>query len=145
MPKAIMKASVSSKTGVTLECVSRNYRIVLDEPVSAGGQGLGMNPVECMLNALGACKAIIARSFAAKMGVSFTELRFDLEGTIDPSGLAGNPEAKIGLSEIHTKYYFKSDEPDEKLQKFIEFVEHTCPVLDTIVNAPRMTGEICRL
>ena len=105
-----------------------------------------MNPVEALLSALGACKAIVARSFAQAKGFNFTDLKIELTGVLDPDGFMGlNPEAKIGFSEIHTAYYFATEESDEKVREFVNFMEHTCPVMDTICNTPKFSDEIHRL
>ena len=145
MAKTQFKAVVTAKNGLTMECESRNFKFNLDEPPMLGGNDAGMNPVEALLNALGACKAIVARSFAQMKGVEFSGLRIELEGTLDPDGFMGmNPDAKIGLSEIHAKYYFKSNESQEKLEDFVKFMEKTCPVMDTIVNAPKFVDEVIK-
>ena len=146
MSNVKFKATVEAKDGLTMECASRDFKFTLDEPASLGGNNKGMNPVEALLNALGACKAIVARCFAEARGINIKDLRIELEGTLDPDGFQGNnPEAKIGLSAIHTKYYFDSDNTDEELKDFVEFMGKTCPVMDTIVNAPAFSEEIIRL
>ena len=107
MANTIFSAKVTAKQGLTMECTSREFTIAMDEPAVLGGNNTGMNPVEALLNALGACKAIVARSFAQMKGFNFTELTIELDGTLDPDGFMGmNPEAKIGLSHIHTRYIF---------------------------------------
>ena len=146
MANTIFSAKVTAKTGLTMECNSREFTVAMDEPAVLGGNNTGMNPIEALLNALGACKAIVARSFAQMKGFNFTELRIELDGTLDPDGFMGmNPEAKIGLSHIHTRYYFKTEESDAKIKEFVEFMEHTCPVMDTICNTPTFSDEIIRM
>ena len=145
MAKTQFKAVVTAKNGLTMDCRSRNFQFNLDEPPMLGGNDTGMNPIEALLNALGACKAIVARSFAQMKGVNFTDLRVEIEGTLDPDGFMGmNPDAKIGLSEIHSKYYFKSQDSQEKLEDFVKFMEKTCPVMDTIVNTPSFVDEVIK-
>ena len=145
MANVIFKGTVETKNGLTVDCNAREFSFTLDEPNELGGNNQGMNPVEALLNSLGACKAIVAKSFAPMKGVKFNSLKIELEGTLDPDGFTGkNPDAKIGLSKIHTKYTFDSDETEEKLREFVDFMEHTCPVMDTIVNAPEFTDEIIK-
>lgn len=143
MADVIFKGIVETKDGLTMSCNAREFNITMDEPQDLGGNNLGMNPIEALLNALGACKAIVARSFSPVKGVKFDNLTIELEGTLDPAGFTGqDPNAKIGLSKIHTRYIFDSDEPEEKLRDFVNFMETTCPVMDTIVNNPEFTDEI---
>lgn len=143
MAEVIFSAAVEAKEGLTMECKSREFGFTLDEPEEMGGNNKGMNPVEALLNSLGACKAIVARSFAEMQGIKFDNLRIELDGTLDPEGFMGvNPQAKIGLSKIHTKYIFETDEDEAKIKEFVEFMEKTCPVMDTIVNNPEFTDVI---
>lgn len=146
MAKTQFSAVVVAQNGLTMDCQSRDFKFTLDEPPMLGGNDAGMNPVEALLNALGACKAIVARSFAQMKGINFTGLRVELEGTLDPDGFMGvNPDAKVGLSEIHTKFCFESDEPIEKLEEFVKFMAQVCPVMDTIVNAPVFVDEVVKI
>lgn len=136
-------AVVEAQDGLTMTCKSSNFEITLDEPKSLGGNNEGMNPVECLLNAIGACKGIVARSFAKGHNVDITNMRIEVEGTLNPDGFMGkDKDAKIGFSSIVTNYYFESEEDEAKLEKFIEFIDRTCPVIDTIVNAPSLDSKL---
>ncbi|MBW4827467.1 MAG: OsmC family protein [Clostridiaceae bacterium] len=137
MADAKFNAVVEAKEGLTVSCKSRDFEITLDEPKDLGGNDLGMNPVECLLNAIGACKTIVARSFAEAHNLDIKNIRIEVEGTLNPNGFLGlDKDAKIGFSSLETNYYFESDEDEEKLQEFIKFVDGNCPVMDTIVNTP---------
>ena len=46
-----------------------------------------------------------------------------------------NKSAKIGLSRLSTHYFIQADNTKEK-QAFIDFIEHTCPLSDTIKKCP---------
>lgn len=136
-------AVVEAKDGLTMSCKSSNFEFILDEPKALGGNNEGMNPVECLLNAIGACKGIVARSFAKGHGLDIKGLRIEVEGTLDPDGFMGkNKDAKIGFSNVVTNYYFESDEDEAKLAEFIEFIDRTCPVIDTIVNTPSLESKL---
>ena len=41
--------------GVAVKVQARQFELMLDEPKSLGGTDTGMNPVEALLGALGAC------------------------------------------------------------------------------------------
>lgn len=136
-------AVVQAKDGLTMSCKSRNFEIILDEPKELGGTDKGMNPVECLLNAIGACKGIVARSFAEAHNIKFKDIRIELEGTLNPDGFMGiDKDAKVGFSKIVTNYYFESDEDEAKLEEFMKFIDVTCPVIDTIVNTPNLESKL---
>lgn len=143
MADVVFKAVVEAKDGLTMSCKSSNFEIILDEPENLGGNNLGMNPVEALLNAIGACKGIVARSFYRMHKLDIKGIRIEVEGTLDPDGFMGkNKDAKIGFSNIVTNYFFESDEDEATLQEFIEFIERTCPVIDTIVNTPGLESTL---
>ncbi len=143
MADTIFKAVVQSQDGLTMSCKSSNFEITLDEPKELGGNNQGMNPVELLLNAIGGCKGIVARSFAKAHGLDIKSVRIELEGTLNPDGFMGkDKDAKIGFSKIVTNYFFETDEDAEKLVEFIGFIEKTCPVIDTIVNNPTFESRL---
>lgn len=137
------KAEVTLESGVRVSCKSRGFEITLDEPKSSGGTNEGMNPVEALLNSLGACLTIVAKSFAKVKKINLKSFKVDLEGELDPDGYMGkNPNAKKGFSKIKTTFYVEADNTEEEIKDFIDFVNHTCPVHDTIVNTPEFETEI---
>lgn len=137
------KATAESKGGLKVECTSREMSFILDEPKSSGGTNEGMNPVEALLSALGACKVIVARSFAKSQGINLKSISVFEEGELDPDGFMGkNKDAKIGFSKITSKFHIEADNTDEEIEKFVAFIERTCPVQDSLVHAPEMAHEI---
>ncbi|WP_425538619.1 OsmC family protein [Microaceticoccus formicicus] len=136
MAKEVFKAVVEPREGLTMACKVREFEMLLDEPVELGGNNKAMNPVEALLSSLGACKAIVMRCFAPAHNINLVDFKIELEGDLDPDGFLGkNPEAKIGFSEVRTHITIDAENTQEEIEAFIEFVEKTCPVQDTLVNA----------
>ncbi|WP_423140413.1 OsmC family protein [Proteus terrae] len=120
-----------------MQCASRQFTLIIDEPVAYGGEDSGVNPIEALLVSIGACKGIVAKSFARLHRVNLKNIRIEMKGEIDPDGYMGkNKRVKIGLSRISTHYFIQADNTKEEIQTFINFIEHTCPLSDTIKNAP---------
>lgn len=143
MANQVFKSVASLKTGMKVECSARNHRIIMDEPKNLGGTDTGMNPVEGLLSSLGACKCIVARAFAKVHNIDLQDFRVELEGDLDPDGFTGiNKDAKIGFSAIRSKVYIKSSSSKEDLEKFVAFIDRTCPVADTLVNSPDLSTEL---
>lgn len=135
MAKEIFKSTATLLEGVTVECVSRDHKFTLDEPVELGGADKGMNPCEALLAALGACKCIVASAFAKAHGIDIQDLKIEVEGDLDPDGFLGkNKGVKVGFMEIRTKVNIKSSSSEEDIKKFVDFVDNTCPIADTLVN-----------
>ena len=142
LANAIFKSTTTLQEGVKVEIMAGEHKIIIDEPESLGGTDQGMNPLEALLGTLGACKCICARVFAGAHGIDLQDLAIDTEGDLDPDGFMGvNKEAKIGFSEIRTKVKIKSNSSEEEIKKFIDFIDRTCPVQDTMTNPPIMKTE----
>ncbi|MDK2979812.1 MAG: hypothetical protein PWQ55_159 [Chloroflexota bacterium] len=143
MADVVFSAKATLKDGLTTQVESRGFSYVLDEPPSLGGKDQGMNPVEALLSALGACKCIVTQAFAKKHGINLKSVHIDLDGVLDPDGFLGkNKDAKIGFSKITTKFYIDADNTEAEIRKYVEFVEGNCPVMDTIVNTPKFETEV---
>jgi uncharacterized OsmC-like protein len=90
-----------------------------------------MNSVEMLLRALGACQAIVAKSFARAHGIDLHDFLVVLEDDLDHDGfLKGKP----GLQEIRFAFYIAIDAPQGKVDQFVEFIKSRCPVSDTLLN-----------
>ena len=145
MPVEKFEAVAESVAGLKVSCRSREFEFFLDEPKNLGGTNTGMNPVEALLSSLGACKVIVAKSFARLHKIKLNSIRFELEGELDTDGFMGkNPEAKIGFSKIITNFYIDADNTDEEIAEYVEFINRTCPVADTIENPPVMVSNIIK-
>lgn len=143
MADTVFSAVAESMEGLATRCTSRGMSFVLDEPPSLGGKDEGMNPIEALLAALGACKCIVARAFASRNRIRLRHVRIELDGTLDPDGFLGkNPDAKVGFSSIRTRYHVDADNTPEEIAAFVEFIETHCPVHDTLTNPARMSYEI---
>lgn len=140
MANEIFKSTIKLQEGLQVEVTSGKHKFILDEPPQLGGTDTGMNPVEALLGSLGACMCIVAKSFAQIHKIDLQDLKIELEGDLDPDGFMGaNKEAKIGFSKIRININIKSSSSEEDIASFVNFVERSCPVCDTIMNSPEIT------
>lgn len=143
MANELFKTTVTSDLGCECEISTRDFTMVIDEPTSSDGTNQGMNPVEALLNALGACQAITARSFAKSHAIILRRLRIEVTGALDPDGFKGlNPDAKKGFSTITSTFYIDADNTEEEVNDYVDFINSICPVHDTLENAPVMESKI---
>ena len=138
MTKQVLKAKVESLGGLQLKCTARGFEFMIDEPENVGGTNEAMNPLEALLCSLGACKMMVVRFFYQAKQIKLKSMRIEILGEIDSDRLKGKPDVKVGFSKIITNYYIEADNTDEEIQDLVAFIERTCPVKDTIVNAPEM-------
>lgn len=126
--------------GMQVKTESRNFEFLIDEPKSLGGTDLAMTPVEALLCALGGCQAIVAAAFAKAHSIEFEDFFVEIEGDIDMAGFMGKADVRTGFQEIRYTMHFKTNEPREKMEKFVEFIEKTCPVGDSLENEVRFVN-----
>lgn len=134
MPLETFKATAHLQQGMVVKAKSRNFEITIDEPKNLGGTDQGMNPVELVLCALGACQSIVARVYARKFDITFEDFWVEVEGDLDTDGFMNKSDVRRGYSEIRYNIHIKTDAPREKVEAFVDFIERTCPVGDTINN-----------
>ncbi|MHB1167097.1 MAG: OsmC family protein [Carboxydocellales bacterium] len=143
MANIVFKSIVNwSGEKVRCEADSRGHKVIIDEPGKAGGTNQGQTPVELLLSALGGCITISATAFARKARVELQEFSIELEGDMEPDGFLGkNPETKVGFSDIRYKIRYKTDSPQENVEKLMEIVKNRCPVSDTLISGVKVAGE----
>lgn len=136
------KATAHGIEGIAVEVNVRDFEIVMDEPEELGGTNRGMNPVEAILGALGSCQCIVAAAFADAQGFEYRDIKVEVEGDLDPDGFMGLSDVRTGLQDVRYKVIIDTDEPKEKVEQFLDFVAHTCPVEDTLSGVSCSRTEI---
>lgn len=143
MNKQVFSATATLIDKLKVECSSRYFSILLNEPSNLNDKNGGMTPLEALLSSIGACKCIVAKSFAKRQKIDLIDIQIKMDGEIDIDGFNGiNKEAKMGFYKISSKYYIQANNSDEEIENFVQFIERTCPVLDTIINTPELSNEI---
>jgi exoribonuclease R len=64
--------------------------------------------------------------------------KLDVEGDLDPDGFMGLADCRNGYQEIRFTHHFKTDEPQEKIDAFSQFIEDHCPVGDNLANGVKL-------
>ncbi|WP_240417368.1 OsmC family protein [Paenibacillus periandrae] len=134
MPITTFKATAHLQEGVVVKVRSRDFEFTIDEPKSLGGTDTGMNPVEAVLGALGACQSIVARVYAKKFNIRLDDFWVEVEGDLDLDGFFKKSDVRPGYSDIRYNFHIKTDAPKEQVEEFVQFLEQTCPVGDTLAN-----------
>ena len=124
--------------GMQVMTESRGFKLYMDEPKSMCGTNVAMTPLEALLATLGGCQAIVAAVYAKAQGVTYDRFSVEIEGDIDLEGFKGNEDIKKGFQEIRYRMHFKTNEPKEKMEAFAKFVEHACPITETLMHDVRL-------
>ena len=132
-PYAVFRASVELVKNLTVEARAGGHRFFIDEPPSFGGAGAGPNPLEVILAGVGACQAITAALWAARLGISIRRYHVDVKARADLRGLFGlTDDLPIGFEGIVCEVTIEADGTDEALAEFEAMVESRCPGIGTV-------------
>ncbi len=84
-----MELRVTYKEGVRFEAEARGHRLVIDQPLSGGGQDLGMTPPELLLASLASCAAYYAVEYlkARSLSTKGVEVKVNAEKATGPARL----------------------------------------------------------
>lgn len=142
--KVVFRADTQLEEDVRCSAKVRDFApIIVDEPPDLGGADAAANPVELMLVALGACQEIMYSAYASVMGVQLNSVKVNLRGYLDLRGLFGMDAAiPPGFQKVIFETVVDSPADMETLKKLVETVESHCPVLDTLVRAIEVSGQV---
>lgn len=123
---------VRTAIGVTPYAVTASagaHTLILDEPVSNGGQGAGFEPYSAVLAGLGACSAITLRMYADRKQLTIRSLSIDL---------SFKREGDRGV--IRRIVHMDADLTPEQRARFADIIERT-PVTLTLKNGSEIRTE----
>lgn len=84
-----------------------------------------LHPNEALLEALGSCESIVMAAFNQQQGFDYHSLYLTT---------TGQQNLQACLDEITVDVHFKTAETKQKCLEFVDFTEHSCPVMDNLTN-----------
>lgn len=142
--KVVFRAKTQLEEDVRCSARVRDFApMIIDEPPELGGSDAGVNPVELLLVALGTCQEIMYGAYASVMGVPLNSVKVNLRGYLDLRGLLSiDPAIPSGYQKITFETEVDSPADTETLMKLVQIVESHCPVLDSLVRAIEVRGQV---
>lgn len=142
--KVVFRAETRLEEDVRCTAKVREFPpITVDEPPELGGADAAPNPVELLLVALGACQEIMYSAYASVMGIPLASVQVNLRGYLDLRGLFGmDSTVPPGYQKVVFDTVLESPADTAALQKLVQTVESHCPVLDTLVRAIEVSGNV---
>ena len=119
--------------GVRFTADVRGHKVVVDQPVKAGGQDSAPMPLELMPTSLGTCVALFVQQFLATRGLDATGLTVEVE-TLG----AANPH-RIGRFEVNVR--IPGGVP-EKYRDAVKRAAEGCTVHHTLTHHPEIDVRI---
>ena len=129
---ARFRASAELVRNLTVETRAAGFTIVVDEPESFAGAGLGPNPLEAMLAGVGSCLAITAVVNAALLGIGIRSLRIDVQAEVDLAGFYGMTDEPKGFERLVCEVTLETDAGEHEAAELARLAEARCPGLGAI-------------
>jgi len=137
------KVSGHSENNTKTIVNARNFKLVIDEPESLGGNNEGATPVEFLLAALVGCLTVVGNLVAKEMKFVINDLQINVEGDMDPAKFLGkSDEQRTGYQNIRVSVKVKSEADAITLEQWLKEVERRCPVSDNLFNKTPLTLNI---
>lgn len=104
------------------------YRILVDEPVDAGGTGMGPGPTDLLLSSVASCFTLALVYSARKHQIALESVQVEVVGTYDgPRYRAIDIVARLGGVDAPAR------------QKLVQSAERVCYVTNTLRTPPTIT------
>ena len=90
-----LTAEMQEKFETKINC---SHVLIIDQPIAAGGEDKGPNPLEVFLSALPACICTVGRIISNQKKLNVRSIKAKVEGDIDKNYLLGaTEEGRAGL------------------------------------------------
>lgn len=135
-----VSALMKDKFRTEIQC---SNPFVIDQPVAAGGNNEGPNPLEVFLSTLPACICAIGRIIANQRKIKLNKIEVKTEGDIDKDFLLGlTKKGRAGFTEIRNYVTIDADMTEEEKEAFLNDIESRCPIADNMANTSKLIVDI---
>jgi len=125
----------TSETATKFVAEARQFKIIIDEPSTLGGNDEGANPVEYLLASYAGCLNVMGHLVANELGFKLDKLEIEINGSLNPDRLFGKSfSERAGYKKINVTIKPFADVSSELLKKWIDAVEDRCPINDNLQN-----------
>lgn len=120
---------------------TEHHAILADEPKDIG-DGLGPDPYELLLSALGACITMTLHMYARRKQWDLRRVELDLDHAKIHARDCEDCEQTSGfVDKMHVKVSLEGDLDESQRARLLE-IAGKCPVRKTLLGMPRITEEL---
>ena len=132
-PNARAPMVVTHEGGLKFAAQVGSHRIIVDQPVRAGGEDAGPAPIALLGVSLGTCVALYVQQFCSARNLPYEGMRVEVE-----SFGAQNP-GRIGQFRVRV---LLPQELPPKYAEMLEQVARSCPAHNTLAHGAEVNVEI---
>ncbi|MBI5116990.1 OsmC family protein [Candidatus Poribacteria bacterium] len=124
------------------QVISYPHSFIVDEPREEEGDGLGPNPYDLLLSALGACTAMTIIMYANRKKIPVETVSVELDHQrIYREDCAGCTEEEKRMEKISRRITIRGNIGEEQKNKLLQIAKK-CPVHKTITSKPMVEDSI---
>jgi uncharacterized OsmC-like protein len=109
--------------------------MVTDAPVSSGGGGTALTPLETVLGALCGSTGATLATVAREAGFGYDGATFEASFTLDPRSPAAQPGARAYFRTVRVEIQVRAAQPGPRLADVARVTEQRCPVRNLLADA----------
>lgn len=134
MKKNMGEVTVKHLKNLQQQVITEEHSFISDEPVKLKGDGLGPNPYDLLLAALGSCTSMTLKIYARHKGIPLdsVEVNLSYKRIYDKDCKECSDKEKF-LHKITNKIKLIGDLTDEQRQRLLE-IATKCPVYKTLTS-----------
>ncbi len=120
---------------------TKHHALVADEPPDTG-DGLGPDPYDLLLSALGSCMTMTVRMYARRKGWDLQKIAAELvHERVHASDCEDCDETEGYIERMRIKLSFEGDLDEAQRKRLLEIADK-CPVRRTILGNPRIVESL---
>lgn len=109
--------------------------MVTDTPVSSGGSGTALTPLETVLGALCGSTGATLATVAREAGFGYDGATFEASFTLDPRSPAAQPGARTYFRTVRVEIQVRATRPGPRLADVARVTEQRCPIRNLLADA----------
>ncbi|MCC5880293.1 MAG: OsmC family protein [Idiomarina sp.] len=134
------------ESGFAIKSIIDGHEVIIDQPKSAKGTGLGPSPLQHFLFAIGGCIGTVARIIAFQKKIDLQGMKIQVAGDYNPAGLMGKAsDDRVGFQQIRVSAVIDSDISQQEKEQFLQEVCARCPLHDNVVMTTNVVHKVIAL
>jgi uncharacterized OsmC-like protein len=136
------RTKVTLRDGLTCDVEDGAWRLTVDMSQKSGGDGRGPDPGVYGRTALGACLAIGYQLWAAKRGITLSNLQVEVQADYDSGGYHGVHDGPAGYGQMRYVVTVESDAPEADVIALLDEADSHSPYRDNFARAIDVRREV---
>ena len=143
MAKKTIAVSAALTGNFRVESEIRGHRVVVDQPVAAGGDNGGPSPLEFACLSLAACVVSIGQIIAKQRRIALRGLTATVEAEVEPDVYMGKSTAeRAGFLGYRVIVGIDADLTEGEKQALLEEIDRRCPVSENLQHLTPVVLEL---